>query len=414
MLIGDVIIASRELCPDMPSTLPAPTGLVATPYTDVNGTIPPGTYFLVATYSNPWGETSPSNEVSVTIVLPNNAINVSAQANAAPNLVLAGAFYIGTSAGNEYLRTTTGQLSSPVNIISLPVIGGYPPSRNTAFNPDGNGRFASAYTFYRWLNDGLTTAAYICKGIPDTSGIQTIRGQGFYTFPGIWERLENIWFDGFPIAWDARSGAFYRNALSGITFIGILQTNSDRQICEFQPQPNRTGGSTTLSVAAGINDSSIQCAGTASFGLGLGMFQMGTEVCSYGTITGGGLAGLARGLGGTQQSAWPIGTPVIELNFRFGGLRLNSQTQYIPGGAFTTLQVPPGWKPALVDYLVGKFREAEKKDDSAKASLQKFTAFCKEYLKGTKQTAGPRQLGSTTPAGDGYPSASSGGRIIVP
>jgi hypothetical protein len=79
-----------------------------------------------------------------------------------------------------------------------------------------------------------------------------------------------------------------------------------------------------------------------------------------------------------------------------------------------SLQVPPGWKMALQDYIVSRFRGAERNFAAEKDGIQKFTSFLKDYVRGTRQTAGPRQLGMSTPAGDGYPSASSGGRIIVP
>ena len=233
--------------------------------------------------------------------------------------------------------------------------------------------------------------------------------------PGIWDKLENFWYDGFPVAFDARSGAFYRNKLSGIVFIAILQMNADRQMLELQPQPSRTGGNDTLSLPIGLTDSTIPLTGQAgSFGLSLGMALIGTEIVSYGTITAPGLTGVARGLGGTQQKAWPAGTAVIELNFRFGGLRLASQTQYSVGQSLTSLQVPPAWQPALVDYLIARFREGEQNNQGKGESIKSFTSFLKDYSRGTKQTAGPRQVGSSTPAGDGYPSASSGGRIIVP
>lgn len=236
--------------------------------------------------------------------------------------------------------------------------------------------------------------------------------------PGIWDKLENCWYDGFPVAFDARGGAFYRNVLSGITFICILQTNADRQIVELQPQPSRSGGNTTLSAPIGLTDTSIPLASIAQIGLALGMIQLGVppnhEIISYGSLSGGSLRGCSRGLGGTQQQAWVAGTVVKELNFRFGGLRLNQQVQYAPGQALTSLQVPPGWSPALVDYLIGRFREAEQNPQGKGESIKAFTSFLKDYTRGTKQTAGPRQVGGSTPAGDGYPSASSGGRLIIP
>lgn len=413
MLVGDIIVESRELMPDIPQTLVPPIINGVIPYNDPNGTIQsPTTLYLKLTQINNWGESLPSLELPVIIAAGQNAFSITPLSLQGGNTSFR--LYIGLAPGQQIFWVPLLG-NGPFNILSaFGTNGGSPPTRSSAFLPDTDGRFASASTWYRWLNSALNTAAYVCKGIPDTSGIQMLRGQGFYTMPGIWEKLENMWFDGYPLAADARGGGFYRNVLTGISFIIILQTNSDRQIIEIQPQPSRAGGVTTLSAPAGINDSQLALTSTAPIGLALGMVQVGTEICSYGNIGFPGLIGVARGLGGTQQQAWPAGTVVTELNFRFGGLRLNQQVQYLPGQSLVSLQVPPGWRPALVDYILGKAREGERKGPEAKEYLQKFTSFLKDYMQGTRQTAGPRQLGSVTPAGDGYPSASSGGRIIVP
>jgi hypothetical protein len=415
LLIGDILTAARVLMPDLPRTLPPPTGLAAAAVAAGGSTLPAGTYTVIFTFTNQWGETLPSAAVTGVVIGANQGIQVTAPAfNTNPSATGCRAYFALT--GQPYVQFQAATVI-PFTI-STPGIPGTPPSRNTSFYPDSDGPFLSAYSLYDWLNDALTVAAYVCKGIPDMSGVQLFSGQGMYVMPGIWDKFENCWYDGFPVAFDARSGAFYRNVLSGITFIAILQMNSDRQILEFQPQPSRSAGTTTTSGSIGIADTSIPLTAIANIGLALGMVSLGTspnnEIISYSTLSGNNLTGCVRGMGGTQQFAWPNGTPVSELNFRFGGLRLNQQVKYIPGNSSITLQVPPGWKPALVDYLVGKFREGEQNGQGAGASLQKFTTFLKDNVRGTKQTAGPRQVGSSTPAGDGYPSASSGGRIIVP
>lgn len=399
--------------PDIPQVMGPPTIGIFT--STVGGGIPSGNYFLKLTSINPWGETLASAELPVTLAPGNGTFNISFTnpPGGSNNYRL----YIGSTSGgqNQWIAFSDPLLTGTIVITSLTnANAGTPPTRSSAFLPDTDGRFTSAGTLYRWLNSALNTAAYVCKGIPDTSGIQMVSGQGFYTLPGIWEKVENMWFDGYPLAADARGGMFYRNVLSGISFVITLQTNSDRQVIEVQPQPNRTGGNTTLSANAGINDSQLSLTSSASIGLSLGLLLVGTEVVSYGNLGGPGVIGVARGLGGTQQQAWPAGTPVIELNFRFGGLRLNQQIQYTPGQSLVSLQVPPGWRPALVDYILGKYREGERKGPEAKEYLQKFKSFLADYVMGTRQTAGPRQLGSVTPAGDGFPSASSGGRIIIP
>ena len=408
MLVGDIIISARRLMPDLPRTLPPAAGLAVSPIA-VGATLPPGTYNVVFAWVNQWGETPVSAPVSVTLAA-GQGFQVTAPAmNINPNANGIKVYF--ALQGQPYVQMWTGTTGM---IVFQPGYPGVPSVRNSSFFPDADGPMVSSWTVYDWLNEALTNAAYICKGIPDTSGIQMVSGNGMYQLPGIWDKFENSWYDGYPVAFDARGGAFYRNRLSGITFIAILQTSADKQVFELQPQPSRSGGSTTSSAPVLITDSTITLTNIAQFGLTLGMAQLGIppnhEIVSYSSISGNQLTGVVRGLGGTQQVAWTTGTIVNELNFRFGGLRLNSQTQYYPGQSATTLQVPPGWKAPLVDYLVGRFRELEKNTQASGASMSKFEKFLGSYTRGTKQTAGPRQVGPVTPAGDGYPSASSGGR----
>lgn len=411
MLVGDLIIPARALMTDMPRTIPGPAGLTAVVVASPGSTLPIGTYTLQVTFTNQWGETIGSNVIGGLVVAANQGIQITAPSMTSnPTATGIRAYYAITGQPfNQFQASAIIPFT-----ISGPGLPGTPPTRNTSFYPDSDGAFVSAYTIYDWLNDALTTASLICRGIPDVSGIQMLQGQGFYTMPGIWDKLENSWYDGFPVAFDSRSGAFYRNVLSGITFIGILQTSSDRQILELQPQPSRQGGATTLSGALGITDTSIPLTNTFQIGLPLGMLMVGNEIISYGTLNGGNAIGCSRGLGGTQQAAWPAGTTVTELNFRFGGLRLSQQVRYKPGDSGITLQVPPGWKQPLVYYLASRFADAENDMDGGEKALKRFVTFLKEYNLGTKQVAGPRQVGMVTSAGDGYPSASSGGRIIVP
>ena len=411
MLVGDPLIAARALMPDLPRTLPPPAGLAAAVIAVPGSTLPAGIYTIVFTFTNIWGETQPSIAVTGLNVGANQGIQVTAPLFLT-NPAATGCRVYFALTGQPYVQYQPATVL-PFTI-SSPGLPGTPPTRNTSFYPDSDGPALSAYTLYDWLNDALTVASYICQGIPDMSGLQMVSGTGMYIIPGMWNKFENIWYDGYPVAFDARSGAFYRNTLSGIVFIGILQMNSDRQVMEFQPQPSRSGGSTTLSANVGITDTSIPLTAIGNIGLSLGMAMIGTEIISYSSQSGNSLVGCIRGMGGTQQAAWPLGTVVNELNFRFGGLRLSQQVRYQPGNSMITLQVPPGWKPAIIDYLVGKFREGEQNNQGAGESLKKFTAFLKDTQRGTKQTAGPRQVGAVTPAGDGYPSASSGGRIIVP
>jgi len=426
MLIGDIIVGVRAILTDMPQVLPPPHLILLQPTSEPgNGSVGVGPYSVVATFTTPWGETAASNELIGTLVSPNNTlilqVNDSNDYEGDFPIVTGINIYVGKAAGGETIKFTyTG--GYPGEIITISVATGNPtyqapPNKSSAYLPDTNGRFCDAYAMYRTLNEALTICSVVAGGIPDVSGIQMFEGQGFYTMPGIWDRLENSWFDGYPVGFDSRSGAFYRNVLSGITFIGILQQSGLVQQLELQPQPNRTGGNTITTAVTGIGDTAVSINDTSQFGLSLGMFQMGTEICSYGSISGGQLIGVARGLGGTSQQNWPVNTPIIELNFRFGGLRLidyQSTSQYQVGQALSTLNVPPIWIRPIQDYMVSRQNESRANPQEAARKLKDMVSFIKDYAGGRKVVAGPRQVGGMTPAGDGYPSASSGGRIIVP
>src|SRR5258707_11335054 len=202
--------------PDLPRTIPPPTGLTAVAGAFSSSTLPPGIYTVILTFTNQWGETVGSNIITGLNVSAGDSIQITGpQFSQFPMATGCRAYF--ASVGQPFVQFIPSTII-PFTISSLGFTG-TPPTRNTSFYPDSDGNRISAYTLFDWLNDGLTVASYVCKGIPDVSGVQMVSGQGFYIMPGIWDRLENCWYDGFPVAFDARSGAFYRNTLSGITFI---------------------------------------------------------------------------------------------------------------------------------------------------------------------------------------------------
>jgi hypothetical protein len=297
-------------------------------------------------------------------------------------------------------------------IIATPGLPGTPPERVTAFYPDSNGNFLSAYTMFDWLNEALNIASYVAEGIPDTTGIQAVAGVGEYVIPGTWKKFTNMWFDGFPIAFAGGKDMFYRNTLTGITFLAKLQRAADRYIMELQPQPSQTGGNSTLSSPVAVGDSTINLVSTANFVLQLGVAQIGSEIILYSSINGTQLIGCIRGMGGTVESAWAAGTAVNECNIRFDGNRVFDTPTFYPGSSGATLNVPSGWKRPLIDYIVNKVREAEQSPQEAQRKLQEFSGLIKQSMKGNEQPAGPRQVGGTSYPGDGYQGAGTF-RIIV-
>lgn len=370
--------------------------------------LPQGTYQLQLSYTNPWGETFPSPILTLAVGV-NQSILTS---GGLPPSATGARMYYGL-VGQPLNSFLTGNSSTFAikGSSTFSALVGSPPTRATSFYPDSEGSFVSAYTIFRWLSEALTTASGICGGIPSTSGMQSISGQAMYLLPSTWEKVTSLWFDGFPIALAGRNDAFYRNKLPGISFLGILQEDADRTYLELQPQTNRTGGATVTSGGVGITASSIPCTDLSSFKLSLGLAQVGTEVVSYSAISGSNLTGVSRGLGGTTQSAWLANAPVTELNIRMGGNRIFTG-QYAPGSSNQTLNVPPGWRRPLIDYLLNKAREGEQSPAEAKRKLEEFTNLLKGTMHANKQVFGPRQIGGPSAMGDGIPT-SAGFRTFI-
>src|SRR5215469_8926296 len=78
MFVGDVLLSAREAVPDLPGVIPAPgaNDLIFNQTAGAGNPLPVGNYFLVATYVNLWGETSPGPETQIQVTL-GNAILVS-------------------------------------------------------------------------------------------------------------------------------------------------------------------------------------------------------------------------------------------------------------------------------------------------------------------------------------------------
>lgn len=466
-LVGDVILKARSLAPDMPPTLAAPDGLTVSAIADNTSTLTPGDYIVQITQFNNWGESNPTVAVTRTI-LANERISVGGSVAYG---AWAGAFvYVlgdirrptvqnghayrcivaGTSGGVQPTwplnaggtvvdNTCTWQeygpevpsgivkyrvyygIGSPTRYVegaSLPVAisaagtAGSIPTRSTAFDPDADGRHVSARAFYDWLNDALKLAARITGGIRDHTGIASVNGSPHYLTTGQWKRLTHGWFDGYQMEGPVnRSAFFYRTSQTGQSGAFAVTLQSDRMLIELYPQPNRTAGSTTLSGALSATGVTASAVSTADFVLTFGLAMIGTEIVAYNGIASNQLAQLVRGLGGTKEQAWGVGTAVNELNVRFAGLRFHTQ-EYEPGDAATTLQVPVGWESLLHLYVLAMYREAEQEYPEA---IRKRQEFEQEFIKWASSNDYPvsTQIGGSTWA-DAPVYGGLGGGVLIP
>lgn len=424
MLVGNLILGARVRINDLPRTLSAPAvTLAATVTANPGANFPLGAYYVKMTFLNQWGETTATNEIGPLIITTvNESIIITAPtvANFIPGSISA-KVYIGTSPNGENAWIAIPSTANFPFIIEGPLLPGVPPTRNTSFYPDVDGQRVSVYTLYQWLNDALDIATNISNGIPDMTCLNTINNQTMYEIIGTWNKFDHGWWNGYLITLGGRDQLFYRNLVPGVTALGVLQQVSNRVIIELQPQVDQSGGSSTAAAIIGISDQVIQLASPASYILPLGMCVIGVppdpstcEVIAYSQIAGNNLTGIMRGMGGTTQRAWPIGTPVNEGNLRLSGLRSFISPNYAPGDAAKTISIPSGWSMPISDFMVARYRESEGNAQEANRLMTAFKATIKESLAGNALVAGPRQVGQSGSGQiDTWPSAGGFG-IIVP
>lgn len=406
MLIGDVIIAARTLIPDMPQVLPPPSGVpTAAVVTAIGSTLPPGNYFLLVTFRTPWGETLASAEAGPLTVGASQGIQITAPAIPPSGSVIRAYLTLPNGASGseqQFIESAT----VPFTISTPPPSTGLPPSRNSAFLADTDGlRMFSASTLYSWLNDGLARLARLCGGIQDYTGASSIAGQPLYQLTGEWNKIQAIWYDGYPLGLGNQSGFFRRNSItSSVLTSAAVSVRDNRVIIEVFYQPVRTAGASTLSAPVAITDTVATVTLLAGFQtFGPPMFaQIGTEIVAFSAIAGSQLTNLVRGIGGTTPSAWPIGTPVKELNIWVLGKRLHTQ-QYQPGNAGNVLPLPIGWGEALKKYILSMAREAEQEDQKAQRLMKEFDEAAQGFLRANRQLAGPTQVGGSSYGPDTVP-----------
>lgn len=396
MQIGSCIIGARELFPDNPATQVSPPSESAFTVTQTTGgSLLGGTYYLVFTYLNNAGETSGSAEGSITLTGGNTAISV--QPPAFPAGVTTLRIYLGQSMGGESQFFSTTTASGPTTITSLPGSPGTPPINNTAFNPDSDGAVVGASTVYRWMNDALSKCSLAAGGINDVTGLGTTQAYGMYTLMNRWVKFTNAWYDGWIMSFLDNGNFYYHNSSTGISWMLSMQKATTNNTLEVWPQPMRTSGqSTVATTAVRATANTITLNSVAGWVLPLGLALLGTpsngEIISYSVLGATQLQGCLRvGFGGTVPQAWPIGTPVTELNIRMKGRRM--PVYYGPGSSLVTLDIPYDWEEHIKDYMVGMYREAEQEFQEARSKKNDFLAWTKDLARQNRQLAGPVQVG---------------------
>ena len=396
MLVGDLIVSTRELGPDPCQVI---SWLAAAGTATTGGTLTAGTYYLQATAVTPWGESTPTNEQTIVVGGANNAITVTIGFAGGFNSSITGIkLYLGTVSGGEnvyYFFPITPLASDILLILSNHAASGVPPTQNRAYLPDTDGGFTSAATLYRWLNESLKALARVTGGIQDSCGIASISGQRRYVAPGQWLRFDQCFYDGWELDLGNKGDTFRnRNITANISISLMVDAQSDTTRIELYWTPGRTSGTAQINGTVTAVSSTVPIQTVVGWLLadGYALLSDGTnnEIISYSAQTPTQLTGCIRGWSGTQPFAFISAETVItELNIELTGYRM--PYVYNVGQAAVTLGVPPGWEPFLKDYMLGLFRNAEQETEEGKGLMKQATDGLEAWVKSNKPVAGPRQ-----------------------
>ena len=393
MQVGDSIVKTRTAITDLPGTLRAPTASYAIT-SPAGATLTNGTYFLMVTQRNQWGETLPTAESSGQVVGAGNAIQVTSALMPGATTIRAYLTLANGTSGSEqqFVESST----SPFTIAVNPASAGTPPTQSSAYNPDTDGDSFSCASLYDWINDALKIASQICGGLIDYAGVSTVAGQPIYLVPGQWKVISDVWYDGYPLAGDKVGNFFRRNSISASILSQVATSILDsRMSLEVWPQPVRTAASTTLNGGISATSSSLIATSGAGFLLTNGMVQVESEIMAYAGLNGNNIPGLIRGLGGSTAAAHANGVAVNELNLFFHGWR-NYAPVFQPGQSTLTVPVPVGWETLMILYGLARARLAEQNTQEYTTLYGQFKAELTAYFKTNKFYAGQRQLGDSS------------------
>jgi hypothetical protein len=383
-LLGDIIFSVRNKIPDLPQVTLPPPAANASLVSVAGSTLPTGTYNVIVTQRNPWGETLYSAEITGLTVPAGVGIQVT-------STLLPGAVAI-----RAYLTLPNGADGSEIQfvesttspfVISTPLTGyGTPPTRSTAYLLDSDGPTFGASTLYSWLNEGLAEFSRSIGGILDYAGVPTQAGQPMYVCPGEWLSISDVWYDGYWVQGGKRAEFFRRNAVTSSILTRVtVSVTTNQQVIEVNYQPDRTAGVTQTTAAMATNaDTSVAIANSGFSYLPFGFAQFsgpsGTEIVAFSSLVNGVMSGLIRSLGASQAQVWPLGTTVTELSLFWCGKRMFG-VKYSPGQASTVLQAPAGWAAILPLWMLAQAKKAEQDVDGAmKLEKQFFDAAQQWYL----------------------------------
>lgn len=405
-LVGDAIMTVRSAIPDPPSTLNPPTNLSASASALATSTLPAGSYYLVATATNPWGETTASSEVGPIAVGAGSQIT--GTVTLPPGATGGRAYFGGTGAEQQWAAiSATGSFA-----ITAPGTAGIPPTQNSAFNPDTDGNYVSCALIYKWLNDGLTYVAGAAGGIEDTTGVASVAQQLYFQIPGRWIRFNTTRWDQWPVVMGQRDYIQYRYNVSGVVSIIATEAMSAILGTVFSafPEPARSSNTTTLTVAMGTTDNQLSCVDASSF-TPMSRIQIDNEIMLFSQVNQTGQPGFAngliRGVAGTTPAVHAIGAIVTELKFNFSGFRYPQL--YSPGQSQLRLDARHEWEVAAQWYMLARAKEKEQAMQEADALDQKFDAYCKRLHQDQANPIATAQIGSTLDRGRDV----GRGRIIV-
>lgn len=408
-LVGDVIVSTRVLIPDAPQVLPAPSGFISIQGSVASTTLLAGTYTISLTIFTQWGESTATSLATVAV-------------DATHGIIIAGNIPVGASKIRAYYGIGTINQYQDITVtpttITAPGTAGVPPTTNRAYLPDTDGGYASAFTLYQWLNEGLDKATDISGGIQDYTGVSTTVGQPLYTLFNKWIKTVTGTYDGYLIFGGDKRSIFRRSPITAISAINVSVTLSPNNVIEIYPQPNRTAAVLTstgspltpsgTSVTFSINSGSL----FTNFGMAL---LGGSEIVYYSANANGNtLSNLVRGLGGTQPQNWPAGTTINELNLWFSGYR--RAVKHAVGDSAKTLLIPPGWESLLPRYIEARYRQSEHEWKVAADLMKSFETEIKTQQAAYKVLSGPVQIPDDYYSGivNDTLGSGAGGKWLVP
>jgi hypothetical protein len=394
--VGDPIFRMRAAGPDPCATLPPPNQLTIS--TASGGSLT-GNVYTVGTFLTPWGETLPSSE-TMTSMGANGTLNVSA---VVPPGATAFRVYFGTTPGGEAQYQALDLLAAGIQPGQTATISisGYtlavpcpPPRQSSAYLLDSDGSFVTASVAFQWLNQALKQMCVTLGGIRDISGVAWPSQAAWAVLSQRWTEIQNFWWAGW---WQVIGAQEYTWLISPVQSVPGYVTSwgtAGQDIVGLWPQPGQGPATTTLTANVGLTDQVLNVAATNTFFVP-GMVQIDNEFMLVSSFNQAGnqFVGVIRGVGGTVAATHSSGATVTQLIAMFTGTRL--APEFMPGAAYSWLQLPAGWDAPLDTYLLARYREKEQDHQAATMLDQKFMAMVEQLRSSRDAVPKSRQVGDS-------------------